>query len=83
MKGKETKYYRLGFHVDSQGGSLAVHYFVKGEVEGLTDNPELASLLTESELPAAEERIKEHYPEATPYVVPNRPVGKVWEFPID
>ncbi len=77
MKGKETKYYKLGVHL----GSLDVYYYVKGEIEGLTDKLELASLLTESELSVAEERTKEHYPEATPYVVPNRPVGRVWEFP--
>lgn len=81
MKGKETKYYKLGVLLNEKEGDFTTYYYVT-DIGIITNREELATPIPEEDIPKAMERIKELYPNATPASQPvGNCVGSVWGIP--
>ena len=81
MKGKETKYYKLGVLLNEKEGDFTTYYYVRG-IGIVTNREELATPIPEEDISKAMETIKELYPEATPATQPvGTYVGSVWDLP--
>ena len=81
MRGKETKYYKLGVLLNEKEGDFTTYYYVR-DIGIVTNKEELATPIPEEDIPKAMETIKELYPKATPATRPvGIYVGSVWDLP--